>query len=408
MNRWLRVLPWVSVAISIACGVGTMWLEQRSLADLGRPGAPLIGYLWPASWLGFQVVGAMLLSAGVRNRIAVILLAIGSSVFVNVGSIAYARQTLVIDPNSLPFGDIAGWLSSWTVVPGLGSIPLLLLLFPTGRPLNERWRRAVHLVVATTVALTLWLMIAPVEIAGGPQNMPRFVNPFGIEQLGGRTTETVTFTLSAALFILGLAGAVSMVLRMRRGDGVERQQLKILAYSVMLLPLIIFGAMWLQNSLGEQSGEVVIIVGFVLAFNTVAIAMGMSIVRYRLYDFDLVINRTLVYLLLTAVLLTSYLLIVFALGRLLDPVTRDSDIAVAASTLVVAALFRPLRSRVQSFIDQRFYRSRYDATRELSRLVGRLRDEVDLKIVRAEVVGVVNSTVQPASASLWLREERSS
>ncbi|MDQ3963814.1 MAG: hypothetical protein M3277_07890 [Actinomycetota bacterium] len=396
------ILPWLSVVASIACGIAAALLEQENLAELGRPGAPFVTYLWPASWLGFQVVGAMLLSAGVRNRIALILMGIGASVFLNVATIAYARQTLIVDPGSLPFGTVAGWLGAWTLS-GLGLVPLLLLLFPTGETFTRRWRPAAWLAIGSLILLIIWQMVAPVEVAGGPQNMPRFENPLGLEQLGG-AAESVTGFIGFLLLVTGLIGVGSMIWRLLRGNRTERQQLKVLVYAVALLPVVLFVSGFLQNALRGDAGEGIIVAGFVIGFNGVAAAMGLSIVRYRLYDFDVVVNRTLVYGVLTAALLASYLLIVVTLSRVLDPVTRDSDIAVAASTLAVAALFRPLRARIQGFIDRRFYRSKYDASRAVAMFAARLRNEVDIDSVRGDVLTVVSTTLQPRHASLWVKE----
>lgn len=168
--------------------------------------------------------------------------------------------------------------------------------------------------------------------------------------------------------------------------------------SCIALTSFIGGIIW-DAATGNNAPELT----FAIGVAAVPLGAGVGILRYRLYDIDVVINRTLVYGALTAWLLVSYLVIVVALSRVLDPVTNDSDLAVAASTLAVAALFRPLRSRIQRFIDRRFYRSRYDAVRALSDFGARLRNEVDIDVARLDVLDVVTETVQPRHVSLWLR-----
>jgi len=229
-------------------------------------------------------------------------------------------------------------------------------------------------------------------------------NPYGVEGLPnvGNLVQMVVFTL---IFV----SAVSLFVRRLRASGVERQQLKWFAYSstlaiggVILTYTVskVLGALWL-----EWVGYLVLVVGFI----GIPISMGIAILRYRLYDIDIIINRTLVYGLLTTTLVALYFVGILVLQRVFVVLTGEqSTLAVVASTLLIAALFNPLRQRIQSFIDRRFYRRKYDARKTLEDFSAKLRDETDLDALNDDLVGVVRETMQPAHVSLWLRPEMAS
>jgi hypothetical protein len=209
--------------------------------------------------------------------------------------------------------------------------------------------------------------------------------------VGGLADAVFGVLLPAQLLLVAVA-LVSLVLRLRQAPGDERQQVKWFVYTVAAVVVLFI------------AGIVVLGAGYLFPlFGLIPVAVAVAVFRYRLYEIDRLINRTLVYLLLTALLVGVYAALVFLLGRLLDPATGDSALAVAASTLAVAALFQPARRRLQELVDRRFDRRRYDAARTVERFSGRLRDHVDLDTLSAELLGVVDHTVQPASASLWLR-----
>ena len=205
--------------------------------------------------------------------------------------------------------------------------------------------------------------------------------------------------IGTALLVAGVAGAVaSLVVRMRGSSGVQRQQLKWFAFAFCAVAVAVAVAALFWNT------TPLVNIALGLTLNLVPVAAGVAILRYRLYDIDLVINRTLVYGALTAVLVATYLVSVLAFRAILDPLTGRSDLDVAISTLAVAALFRPLRSRIQRLVDRRFYRQHYDAARTLESFTGRLRQEVDLETVSDDLRSVVRETMQPAHVSLWLRD----
>jgi hypothetical protein len=271
--------------------------------------------------------------------------------------------------------------------PAFGLLAFLLLLFPHGRLPSPRWRPFAWLTVAVYLTLSLSAALAPgaVELYY-PEATPPVRLP-----VAGLADTAFDWLLGGQLLVLAIA-LVSVVLRLRRARGEERQQVKWFVYTVVTV-IVLFIA-----------GIVILGAGYLFPlFGLIPVSVAVAVFKYRLYEIDRLINRTLVYGLLSALLVGVYAGLVFLLGRLLDPATGDSALAVAASTLAVAALFQPARRRVQAVVDRRFNRRRYDAARTVDRFSDRLRDHVDLDTLSAELLTVVDQTVQPASASLWLR-----
>ncbi len=271
-----------------------------------------------------------------------------------------------------------------------------LLYFPTGRLLSHRWRALAVTAWVALIAITILAALSPsLEI----QDEDKVIsNPIGIEALGN-VEQNLAGSILFGAFLCSLAGAfASLVIRFRRSEGEERQQLKWFTYAGVLAVLLPASDLLpLPGALSD------VIYGLVLAF--LPIATGIAILKYRLYDIDVIINRTLVYGGLTATLALVYVAGVVVLGGALRAVTgqANNNLAVAASTLGVAALFRPARSRIQSFIDRRFYRRKYDSARTLEAFSARLREEVELRTLTAHLLTAVSDTMQPAHVSLWLR-----
>jgi hypothetical protein len=357
---------------------------------------------------GYAFVGALVAARQPANAIGWILLAIG---------IALSLGALV-DANLLsrmaPARELSAWLSAWLWYVWLILAGIFLpLLFPNGRPLSRGWARVFWVGVA---ALVLSVVAAAFEPGRLDVDSPVPVhNPMGI---GGPVGDVLPLAagLGEVLAAMGVVlAAASLVVRFRRSRGVERQQLKWFAYIGLLAASGLALAM-LADLSGTQSGEdggsawleVVGAVGWFTALIAIVlgipIATGMAILRHRLYDIDVVINRTLVYGALTATLAAAYLGSVLLLQLALSPLTEDSGLAIAGSTLAVAALFRPARARIQELVDRRFFRSNYDASHTIERFGAHLRDEVELDALSAELRGVVRETMQPAHMSLWLRE----
>jgi hypothetical protein len=348
--------------------------------------------------VSFSTVGAVIAARRSDNAVGWSLLTIALALGVAFAGQSYADYTLVADPGSLPGGAIAVWLSLWTPVPALISATFFCLLFPDGRPPSHRWRWVGWLAVMGGVLIMLGLSLTPGTL--DERNYPGARNPVGVEGTG-RFLEGME-TVGTGLALLGLLLAVvSMIVRFRRSIGVERQQLKWVVYAGALAA----GGFALTLFLSGPLANAVFALAF-LAFIGVPVAAGVAILRYRLYDIDLLINRTLVYGSLTVLLAAVYVGGVAATQTIFRALTgqeQQPQLAIVASTLVIAALFNPLRRRIQSFIDRRFYRRKYDAVKTLEAFSAKLRDETDLDALTSEMVGVVRDTMQPAHVSLWLR-----
>jgi hypothetical protein len=337
--------------------------------------------------LVFITVGAYL--GGRRPGNAVGWLLLGWGVVMAFGSFtgAYVDRGVVRDPGSLPGPEWAAWAEGVVWHPAFALLAFLLLLFPHGRLPSRRWRPFAWLAVAVYASLSLSAALSPKAVR---LYYPEVTPPVNLPVAPVADT-AFDWLLGGQLLVLFTALA-SLVLRLRRAPGEERQQVKWFVYTVVTV-VVAFVATTLALGAGYL---------FPL-FGLVPVAVAIAVFKYRLYEIDRLINRTLVYALLTALLVGVYAGLVFLLGRLLDPATGDSALAVAASTLAVAALFQPARRRLQELVDRRFNRRRYDAALTVERFSGRLRDQVDLDTLSAELLTVVDQTVQPASASLWLR-----
>jgi hypothetical protein len=353
------------------------------------------------AFLAFSTVGALVASHHPENAIGWLFCAVG--IFLGIGFTAqsYADYVLVVRPGSLPGGQIAIWSLSWTG-PVLSAAPtFLLLLFPDGRLPSRRWRPAAWLAVGATVMSVVGLAFRPGTL---DEDYPSVTNPFGIE---GRTGDVLDLIGSAGI---GLATAalllslVSMILRFLRSSGDERQQLKWITYvgGVMVAAFLVTEVIPGEGLIAD----LVWATGFV-ALVGLPIAAGVAILKYRLYDIDIVINRTLVYGVLTALLVAVYVGCVVSLQFMFRALAGgESQLAVVASTLAIAALFNPLHRRVQAVVDRRFYRRKYDAAKTLEAFSAKLRDETDLDALSDELVMVVRETMQPEHASLWLRQPK--
>jgi hypothetical protein len=345
--------------------------------------------------LAFATLGALIASRVPDNRIGWLFCLIGLLIGAAMLSYQYANYSLQAASDPLPGARLAAWFPSEPIAPLLA---FALLLFPDGRLPSPSWRPA-----AAVLAVGLVLLAVPKAIRAGALDDPfsLVTNPLGIA--GTREAMTAADTAGWVLVAAGMAlGAASMVVRLRRAQGIERQQLKLVlavgtgVASVTAL-LMTTWFVWPDGNLQLRMA----ILG--LAFTAFPVAAGAAILRYRLYEIDVAINRALVYAALSATLAAAYLGCVLLLQLALDPVTSGSSLAVAVSTLAVAALFGPARSRIQLVVDRRFYRRRYDAARTLELFSARLREQVDLDALGGELRAVVSDTMQPAHVSLWLR-----
>jgi hypothetical protein len=337
----------------------------------------------------FATMGALVASRRPRNPIGWILLAAAASY--TIGGL-----TVIQTEGGGDAPVLVRWLSTWVWLAGLGpAATFALLLFPDGRLPSPRWRAFAWFAAATIV-----LTIASIAFEPGPFEDQTVENPLGFDAVPGLVT-TLQDALAPALALTILGSIVSLFARFRRARGVERQQLKWLSYTGAMVGVAMATAIAIEVIVGEGAVELTnTIVSLALA--AVPVAMGIAILRHRLYDIDVVINRTLVYGTLSATLGGAYLGLVLLIGLAVG----QSGFAVAASTLAVAALFGPARARIQALVDRRFYRRRYDAAQTLEAFGGRLREELDLEALGADLRGVVRDTVQPEHVSLWLRRSR--
>jgi hypothetical protein len=395
-----RRLGWFLGLLALPFWAASATLEflNRSTPTLVDEPPAALGIWFLLLFLSFSTVGALIVARQPRNAIGWILCALGLTGPLGSTADQYAIYGLATQPDSLPQADVAAWLSAWLAGANLfGLLAFILLLFPTGRLLSRRWRPVLWANGLAFVLVLLW-GFEPGQLNNFAPL--RTTNPFGLEGTGG-----VFGALGVAGFCLMLgvavAGLISLVLRFRRARGEERQQLKWFAYAAGLVCAAFLAGpfVWSIPSLPDWLWTAMFLVGF----GAIPVATGIAILRYRLYDIDVVINRTLVYGVLTGLLAATYLGLVLLLQLALGPVTEGNELAVAVSTLAVAALFRPARRRIQGLVDRRFYRRKYDAERTLERFGARLRNEVELERLAADLRAVVSETVQPAHVSLWLK-----
>ena len=397
-KRTASWLVWSAWALSLALTAFSLLLLALTLS---HPDVPIY-----SSWLeetliamGCSTVGAVVASRRPENTIGWLFCIVGLLFAVDHFCAQYGIYTLLASPGAAPAGEIVVWVTVWLWVPTLAVSVFLLLLFPDGRLPGSAWRWFAQLCVLLVLIGAFLAAFSPGPLVS--ITSMQLQNPFGIDSLPNRVV--VVIPLQALLFALMLVAAGSMFVRMRRARGVERQQIKWVAYAAVataggaILARVISRAMdllWL-----EWVGSVILIVGVI----GIPISMGIAILRYRLYEIDLIINRTLVYGALTATLALFYFGSVTALQSLFSLLTgQGNTLAIVVSTLAIAALFNPLRRRIQGFIDQRFYRRTYDARKILELFGSRLRDQTDLEKLCEDLGEVVDETMQPSHITLWL------
>jgi hypothetical protein len=416
---WLAWCLWLLCVALISFAL-LFWFLTSPIPPTETP--PALTAFFRVLSLAFPTVGALVASRRPENPIGWIFCGTGLLIGVQAFARGYANYAMLGHTGSLPGGELMAWISSWIgvpVVPLAGA--LLVLLFPTGKLLSRSWRTVVWMATCGTVMLTLWAALGPGPLTFQPTrenplglggtigelgpsesspmfDQPRFARPAGPDI----TVEGVVNALGrVGIFIVlvsWLFAVAAMIMRMDQARGAERQQLKWFVYSVALLVVGFLAAF-----LGFGLHSVAWFLG-IAAFNFLPVAAGIAILRYRLYDIDVIINRTLVYGALTATLALVYVGSIVLLQGLFRAITGEtSQLAVVVSTLAIAALFVPLRRRLQAFIDRRFYRRKYDVAKTLQVFNAKLREDVDLDSVTEDLVEVVKETMQPAHVSLWLR-----
>src|SRR5829696_486115 len=395
MSRPTGWLAWSLCALSLTFVI--VWALFRLLnfpTPRGVDQTPLPLEVWVLLvFVLFTTIGALVASRQPKNTIGWIFCAMGLFSTSSGASGQYAIYALVSSPGALPGGGIAAWLETFLGGPiGIAMFALLLLLFPDGRPPSHRWRAALWL----DLIAALLLFVGSFKPGPMETSSLNVANPFGIEQIGALLNVLLYVGLYLALAVTAV-GAVSLMVRFRRSRAEERQQIKWFAFAGAIMCAVTAAGPFLW-SLPPSSPGVTLIwpVLFLSAASTIPVATGIAILKYRLYDIDVGINRTLVYGSLTALLALVYFGGVATTQAVFRVLTGQEQQAIVVSTLVIAALFTPLRRRIQGFIDRRFYRSKYDARKTLEAFSARLRDETDLQALNNDLVGVVRETMQPA------------
>lgn len=389
MRRSTTAVAWALWTFDVAAVVTVFVLHRTQIQASDVAGLLFI--------VVFATTGSLVAARVPRNP-AGWLMSVAAFSF-TIGGLCDSVYRAVVDSGPAALATFTAWMTTWIWIAGVGPVStFLLLLFPDGHLPSSRWRPLAWLSALTLVALIVGLATNPGRIEGTDIS-----NPVGIP-----APLAIGVLVGASLALHGVCTVLccaSLVVRYRHAGHEQRQQLKWLAWAVpMVVAFLVASAVAQTSGGGERAvdiGNALSAVGLMI----VPVAISLAILRSRLYDIDVVINRTLVYGVLTAALAVVYVTSVLLLRLAFDPLTGQSDLAVAASTLTVAALFRPLRTRIQAAVDRRFFRQHYDATRTLQLFTGRLRQEVDLDAVSADLRSVVDDTMHPAHVTLWLRRQ---
>jgi hypothetical protein len=394
--RPLRFVSWTVLPLTVVLIVGRTYLSILNGEASGVAGV-VLNVVLDLVLLGFVALGVLVVNRRPGNPVGWIIAGVGVTVVTAELLQSYGIYSLFTEPGRFPGGEMAAWLTIVLFVPVLFAAPaMLFLLFPNGKLMGRRWRVVFWLVILTTCSAMVSGALDPV-LDDAP--FKGVVNPFGLDP-PRMVLDALSYFGWPGMAASLLLAALAMILRLRRSRGLERQQLKWIAAAAAVLPLASAAGVVCYYLGYEMIGGLLATFSFV----PILFAAGYAVLRYRLYDIDVVINRTLVYGSLTVMLALVYVGGVAALQRLLAPVTgQDSQLAIVASTLAIAALFNPLRRRLQEFVDRRFYRKKYDAARVLEAFSARLRDETDLDRLNGDLMSVVRETVQPEHVSLWLR-----
>jgi hypothetical protein len=387
-------VAWTMCGLSLvltAAGLGLL------VSNLGRLGTPGFDY-WVENTVvavGFSVVGAVITPrCEPRNLIGWILGLLGLIAGVRLFSAEYAIAALRAGPAWLPDGAALAWLTTWIWVPHIGLLVFMALLFPDGHLAARGWQWVSWANGAIVTAGAVLAAFAPGPVFG----LDTVANPLGRQGLAN-----LDELVEALIYGFGIVASASLVVRLRHAGGIERQQIKWFVYA---LTIGACGAVCGYVIAPEPSRSAVGVAGFVIIMASILgmpVAIAFAILRYRLYAIDRLINRTLVYALLTTLLGLTYAGVVLGLGQVFGDVAEPPSWLVAGATLAVAALFQPARRRVQRVVDRRFNRRRYDAARTIAAFSDRLRHEIDLPTLCGELLNVVDQTMQPTRASLWLR-----
>lgn len=392
-----RGVAWALLGLCVSLTVlgEVLFLWNRPAGPPVNLGSRDTTALAAVAFLAFPTFGLLIRLRRPANPLWWLFSAIGLSNALWIAADGWAVRALWVEPGSLPGGDVAAWLGNLIWAPGWALMGLLLLRFPTGTLPSARWRPALALPLVAGVGLTAGLAVMP----GALRDYPYAANPFAFVDSRGVPVALMAVGL-AATAMLGMVALAALFRRLRDAEGVIRQQLKWVTFAAAsnIVPIV---AGIVLVPLGVRNLTLEALAYLMPA--TIPIAAGVAILRYRLYEIDRLISKTLVYLVLSVSLFGGYATLVLALGVLL-PVEGGSDVVVALSTLAVAASFGPLRRRVQVAVDARFSRARYDAARIVAGFGRDCRQQMELDALTAELTEVVTAAVRPSHVSVWLRK----
>jgi hypothetical protein len=391
-----RAIAWLMWLSGLAMIVLAALLTEMNppISTTQAQESALEGAIWLSTWVGFGLVGALVVSSRPANRIGWLMCGITFGVGIDLLASEYARFALVTEPGAWPLGGPAAWVATWGFLPVVALVMTLVVLYPSGLPSRfGGWILRAFLLAALVDALVFALRPGPVVGDTPPDN------PLGIP--GARDLlDPATEWLGTALAVIALVAVVDLIIRFRRSSGVERLQFRWFVLAVAAFPVMFLATGFLEELVVGVGGFDPVVVAFALWGNGTAAAIGIAITRHGLYEINRVISRTVGYALVVLLLAAVYLGAVTWLTSLLPD---QSDLAVAASTLGVAAMFSPIRQLVLTRVDRRFNRSRYDAEKVMDEFSRSLRNGVDGPAVVTGWIEVVSETMQPAIAGVWLR-----
>jgi hypothetical protein len=385
-QRSLRVLAWaMAVLAPILALSGLAFAYFNDVTERVLQQYSMVDVVLALS----SPLGALIASRRPRNPIGWLFCGLGLDSGLTVFAIEYGSYGLEARPEGVPAAEFIYWIGTWVGILGFLFGVFLFLLFPAGVFVSRRWVGVALLATGLTIVAAVADALSP----WSDNPSPSLANPLVVERYSevAVTVREIAFT---ALIVCFMASAVALVMRLKNSRGHERQQLKWFTYAAVVAAVASLVAL-----LHLPTWEILAPVTYAL----VPIATAIAVLKYRLYDIDVIIHRTLVYTALTAILAAVYVAVVIMLQVVFNPLSRQSELSVTGSTLVVAALFQPVRNRIQRFIDRSFYRAHYDAARTVETFSRRLTKEIDLETMKADLIGVVRKTLQPEHVSVWVR-----
>jgi hypothetical protein len=398
--RAARAIAWTLCAAGIAAIVAASVLAALyPFTSAQEVHDPVGEFIWSLSWVGFSIVGALIVTRRPDNRIGWVLIGITCSLAAAILGPVYGRAAYSNPTAQLPLGPVGTWIGTWMFSVAAGLVVTLLLLFPTGRLQGPRQRFIGAVLAVAVVSNVVFSAFRPGPVEGDTPPL----NPLGIEAWAAQM-DAAAAAVGAMLAVTFVLAVLDFIHRFWRSEGVRRQQFRWMAYAAGAFPVLFVLAVTLEDTfLSANSLDPVVFI-FFLCGNGLAAAIGVAVTRHGLYEINRIVSRTVTYALLTALLAAVYVGGVTLLTARTAGSTENSPVAVAAATLAAAAAFGPARRRIQGVVDRRFNRSRYDASITIESYRARLRDEVDLSMLITELTKTVAASMQPSTAVLWLAQ----